>query len=340
MILATTQRALGLVLMTVVLLGFIVYVFVNLRRARPELGSEIELAPNKKPYFDDEGLEGHRLDRYLSVALLLLAVTAVGLPLYWLAEPGRQAGAVAEQQRIFAKRGGELYDANCSSCHGPGGVGGVRPHILTRPDGEFIAQVNWKAPALNNVLLKYTRKDVTWVLDHGRPFSPMQPWSVVGGGAMNAQQIQNIIDYLESVQLTVDEAKAEIQAGVDQALQNGAKSEGEALFNNPAAEGSYSCARCHTQGWSYDQPTEAGTGAYGPSLVGSGDKFADQEQYIKFISEGCVEGKVYRPAGECKSGQMPGFGQILTEDQIRAIVEYESSLTGNEPSPTVTAGAQ
>ena len=48
---------------------------------------------NRKPYLADEELEGQKLDRTLTFGLLGLFVVAVGLPLYWLAEPGRQDGA-------------------------------------------------------------------------------------------------------------------------------------------------------------------------------------------------------------------------------------------------------
>ena len=77
---ASVQRSIGLVLAWLTFVGFAVYLFVNMRRAKPELGSETELAPNRKAYFADEELEGPRLDRFLSMALVLLAVVAVGLP--------------------------------------------------------------------------------------------------------------------------------------------------------------------------------------------------------------------------------------------------------------------
>ena len=58
-------------------------------------------------------------------------------------------------------------------------------------------QVNWKAPALNTVLLRYSREEVRYILTYGRPFSPMPAWGVKGGGPLNDQQLQNLIDYLE-----------------------------------------------------------------------------------------------------------------------------------------------
>ena len=50
-----------------------------------------------------------KLDRSLMTALCLLVLCAVAVPLYWLNEPGRQAGAVAQYDRVFASRGEKLF---------------------------------------------------------------------------------------------------------------------------------------------------------------------------------------------------------------------------------------
>ena len=58
MILATsTQRAFGFVILAVVAIGFVVWFFANLRAGRDEVGSEIELAPNRSPQLTDDELE-------------------------------------------------------------------------------------------------------------------------------------------------------------------------------------------------------------------------------------------------------------------------------------------
>ena len=77
-------------------IGFVTYAIINVRAGRAEVSSEIELAPNRKPYYDDEALEGPRLTRALGTGFVLMAITAIGLPLYWLNEPGRQSGADRE----------------------------------------------------------------------------------------------------------------------------------------------------------------------------------------------------------------------------------------------------
>ena len=68
--------------------------------------------------------------------------------------------------------------------------------------------VNWRVPALNTVLLRFSREEVTYIITYGRPFSPMPAWGVAGGGALNDQQVQNLVDYLESIQISPDAGAA------------------------------------------------------------------------------------------------------------------------------------
>lgn len=369
----TTQRIIGLVVAWVTLIAVAVYAFVNIRKAKPEVGNEVDLAPNRKPYYSDEELEGPRLDRYLTMALVLLGIVALGLPLYWLAEPGRQSGQIDRFEAVFASRGENLYNANCSSCHGQGGGGGVASYVLQDREGDFIANVSWKAPQLSTALLRFERDEIQYVLDHGRAFSPMQPWSTVGGGAMNTQQIKNLIDYLSSVKLSTEEAQDEVRAGlvarltkerellVDESKKASvaaevkkafddndsdlkalialgeAKSEreaslrlGELLFSLDTGSGGYSCARCHTAGWSYDRPSETGAGAFGPKLWNVDDKFTNVDQLSQFLGEGCEMGKLYGRQSQCKSGQMPGFGEFFTAEQLDAVAAYVATLDGSQ----------
>ena len=96
----------------------------NAKATRKELGSEIELAANRKPYFDDEELEGRRLELVQFIGVLLLVVIVIGLPLYWVFEPSRQAGAREAADDFLIGRGARLFAPtaeggyNCAGCHG------------------------------------------------------------------------------------------------------------------------------------------------------------------------------------------------------------------------------
>ena len=403
MLATATQTAIGWILVLLAFVIAIVFAIVNVRQAKPEVGSEIELAPNRKPYLSDDELEGRKLDRTLSLGLLGLFIIGLGLPLYWLAEPGRQEGAAERIHEEFVTRGAAMFDVtanggyNCAFCHGTEGVGGVTPYTITDSQGRFVKQVNWKGPALNTVLLRYSRDEVRYILTYGRPFSPMPAWGTRGGGPLTDQKLQELIDYLATIQLTPQESQKQVTtqlaammkrrdptcvAALTEQAKDGLskdqlekfdatkvdtqscppmyKTEGEALFNmgydDGFAGGAYSCGRCHTQGWSYGEKAPDGTGAFGPALTnvirqfpGATTGAADQ---TSFVCKGSDQGQRYGQNGQ-GTGRMPGFcivpgykidlsngevgvpakddgtveeGAMMTEDQVRAIVEYERSL--------------
>ena len=341
----TTQRAFGFVILAVVAIGFIVWFFANLRSAQKEIGSEIELAANRKEYLTDDELEGRKLNLALFSALGLLAVIAVALPLYWLAEPGRQKGAVESSQEEFVARGLDTYEngAQCVNCHGGAGVGGVANFVINDQNGQFVAQVQWTAPALNNVLYRYNEDQVRYILDYGRPGTPMAAWGADGGGPLTTQQIDNVIDYLWSIQLKPKQLRTEVDdvvKGIDPELYarmlevrksnqdvvpNGTVEAvnanrlsradelklGEILFNNQSlAQGSFSCARCHVAGANYGKAWEPFErleyGSFGPNLIGV-ENAATEQQHFNLVWNGMDSGKLYfsRKQG---NPQMPGFG--------------------------------
>ena len=184
-------------------------------------------------------------------------------------------------------------------------------------------------PALNTVLLRFTPDTVRDIITYGRSNTPMPAWGINGGGPMNAQQIDALVDYIQSIQLTPAQAK-------QQAAQYG--NNGQAIFN------AY-CARCHTKGYSYGQPDVPAGGAYGPNLT-NGDElrqFPLVKDQIAFITVGAEYGKPYgvRGIGQMAAanridpetlgaagpgGGMPMFGHMLTASQIEAVVNYERGL--------------
>ncbi len=371
---ASTQRTIGWVLAIVVMVGFVAYLLFSFRIGKRELGSEVELAANRKPYLDDDELETFRLDRALVWSLVTLTAVSMILPVYWLMEPTRQENAIVDWVHRFEKRGASNFEEACSSCHGPDGVGGVAAFTLVDAEGAFVAQVEWKAPALTTVLSQFDEAEVRHILNYGRPGTPMPAWGLPGGGPMTTQQVEQLIVYLRSIQLDQRATTAQIDAGIvagartivtaayaelTDAVDIEAAAEawlarasdptsadylryGELIFNNPAAQGANSCARCHTPGFSFGAADEDSTAALletwprlvesgiltgwqpaqghvGPSLEGVETHFPTAARQEEFVRVGSEVGVGFGNA-RSGTGMMPGFGGRVDPD----VVDYDT----------------
>jgi mono/diheme cytochrome c family protein len=317
----------------IALIVFLVVAILGTRRRTPAP------PPNLTPYYDDETMEGPKLERFLGAAVIFSAILAAALPAYWLLEPGRQkkmdkdflADSVERGMFRFAKAGtvppSEVLNLECARCHGAKAEGGAATFLLqpSQP-GELAKTVSWTAPSLNDVLLRFSRDEVTQIITYGRPGTPMPAWGLAGGGPLPDQPIEDLVNYLQSLQLSPEEAMKRNTAKADQILKdNPGISEGQALFMA-------ACARCHTKGWSYGQPqVMGGGGAFGPNLTNGVTlrQFAPLAggvaKHVEFVTTGSDFQKPYGTQG-IGSGRMPGFGQELSARQIDEIVIYERTL--------------
>ena len=340
----STQQRLGIAVVAIMLVGWAAYLLLHLGRTGGGAGSEIELALNRRPYLDDEGLEGPRLDRVLIWSAALIGIVAIGLPLYWVLEPSRQAGAVKGFDKRAAARGfvlfqptdspipeGNIGHFGCAGCHGAKGEGGVTKYVITDYLGRS-RSVQWQVPALDTIFKRFGEPEgaiagdptaeISSIITYGRANTPMPAWGIAGGGPMNAQQVSDLVAYIKSIQISDAEAIKRSNAQAETLAKSMGKGamDGEVLFN-------VNCARCHTKGWAYGEPEVTGGGAFGPNLT-HGDavrQFPDLEDQLDFIMTGSDFGKAYGTRG-VGTGRMPGFSKMLTPEQIRAIVEYERSL--------------
>jgi mono/diheme cytochrome c family protein len=139
-------------------------------------------------------------------------------------------------------------------------------------------------------------------------------------------------------QLAVDGGIVAVERSREFEQQIANASQGELLFD-------VNCARCHTKGWSYNDPTKpgipppapVGSGAFGPSLRGGSvlEQFpglpADDtstpgfQSQFTWVADGVEARKGYGVRG-ISSGRMPHFSEILTKAQINAIIRFERNL--------------
>ena len=353
---ATTERSIAMVLLAVVVVGWAIYVFVNIRQSKKELGSEIELAANRGSLPSDDELEGPRLEKAQAFGVLMLLIIALVLPIYWLREGGRRSGAETGFSERAADRGAvRAVELGCIDCHGSD-LNGNNFAPVTLDIGNqfsdqesFVVNTTWRAPALNTVFQRFDTgasslsevEEVRKIVVFGR--GTMPAWGLEGGGPLNEQSVDDLVAWLWRERLTDEEAQARaVTAKAEAIAAEPDKSEGQVLFE-------LHCARCHTPRWPGRGearlpngggtvevlPGPAGAGRYGPALnsVGLEQLFPDPEDQVAFVATGAADTVGYG-AQNTRLGNygMPGFSSILTEDEIRAIVDYERSLDPTEQS--------
>ncbi|MDH5504696.1 MAG: cytochrome c [Acidimicrobiia bacterium] len=200
-----------IVVAALVAIGWLAFLVANGMRGR----SHDAVAPNLSLYKTDDELENRRLDRVLGVAVILSAFLAVSLPVYYLGERNRQAGFEVEFEDVAIERGHHhVEEFACASCHGEGLVGGVASYV----DARSGVTVSWAAPSLNDIFLRYDRDEVRFWLVYGRANSPMPAWGAAGNGPMNDAQIEETLDYLESIQVNQADAVARADALITAAI--------------------------------------------------------------------------------------------------------------------------
>ena len=203
----------------------------------PDLGGAVAEAraakratpANLTPFLPDEDLESRRLERVQGWALLFAAVVAVALPLYWLHEPTRQdrvdqllrrergrprRGAVREPDDADVRRRGVAAVRELPRRRRAAAASRRSRSTASRSSGRrrrstpsCCASTRTRRASTPTLRSRRTVCDVTDIITYGRPGTPMQAWGVDGGGPKNDQSIQDLVAYIESIQLTPEQAQ-------------------------------------------------------------------------------------------------------------------------------------
>ena len=300
---------------------------------RRHLGIPMALRPAES----DEKLEGPRLERILVWGVISTFSLAIFIPAYWLPERDRHAHFEERFAEESIHRGGFIYQTppeleedieavefkaleeeialgqNCAFCHGGNAQGGPVPNGFVNPvDGET---VQYNAPPLDNVFQRWDEEVIRFTIERGRPGTPMPAWGVAYGGPMTEQAVSDVINYL----------KAEFPANSEPPAELSESATGQEIFEAR-------CAVCHGP---EGQGKEDDSLWYQGMALWDGDvTHLDEDLHFTTI----VNGRrfAFMPAfGEAPAQGIPVPLYPLTEDQIRAVIEYERSLGGpstEEPS--------
>lgn len=207
--------ALVLTLAVVLLLGWMAYLFVNTRRKRAAANEAAP--PNLSQPMSDDELENAKLTRVLRAALFGSILLAIAMPWYALNEPDRQAEAAEMIVEEDVATGAHWYGIDgfqCVNCHGPSAGGGAAPSVEARSG----VSTSWRVPSLNDIFFRYTEDEVMHWIVYGRDGTPMPANGLAGGGAMTVQEVDQVMAYLKSIQISQQEAFAQAESATSLAL--------------------------------------------------------------------------------------------------------------------------
>jgi mono/diheme cytochrome c family protein len=279
-----------------------------------------------RPAEPDEVLEGPRLERILTAGLVSTLALAVFIPAYWLPESERNQHFVDRFQEESEHRGKFIYavpppleediDAiafkeleeeialgqGCAFCHGGDGGGGAVPTGFVDPRTE--ERVEYQAPPLNNVFQRWDEEVIRFTIERGRPGTPMPAWGVEYGGPMTEQAVTDVIEFLKT--FPDNSAPPELAADAS----------GQEIFEAR-------CAVCHGP---EGQGKEDDALWYQGMALWQGDVLHMNENlHLSTVING--RRFAFMPAfGEAPPQGIPVPTYPLTEEQIKAVVEYERTL--------------
>jgi hypothetical protein len=180
-------------------------VLTGMRRQRTP--AELDIPKGMKPGPADPDLENRLLVRHYMWGLALVVALAIWVPVYWLQEPSQnktdtQTALAQSIQRghLTTLPGTQLNPLgfNCQRCHGPGLHGGRNVYNGT------VVQVPNLQTVCGGVKYQHAQihslQDVVQTISEGRPGTDMPSWSVRFAGAMDDQQINDLVNYILSIQ--------------------------------------------------------------------------------------------------------------------------------------------
>ncbi len=336
---------------------------VRARRPRRP-GGILGIPPALRPGDPDEVLEGSRLERMLAAGLIATLATAIFIPAYWLGERPRQENFSERFEEESLERGALILQAppelpedadpqefresehalalgmGCETCHGKVYVDDPDTPEDESAESLLGGQVEWtdpttgetvnyNAPPLQNVFTRWDEEIVRITIERGRPGTPMPTWGVEFGGPMTQQMVDDVIAYLKS--LPGNNEPPEISEGCENPSKQDYLSCGQEIFE-------VRCAVCHgpqaegkeDEGVKDDPKTKDVETAYptwwpGLALWKGDVKHLDKKLHLKTVREG--RRFWWMPQfSEAPPQGIPVPPYPLTDDQIKAVVEYERSL--------------
>ncbi len=135
------------------------------------------------PPFEPEWLD-RSLNRYLAAGLVFMALLLIGFVTYRVREPDLRRAATRAQTTSYTDIGRRTFAASCAQCHGKHATGGG------------------SGPTLNSTQFLKSTSDaqIAALIAGGVSGTEMPAWSLDYGGTLTAEQVQQVVTYLRSLE--------------------------------------------------------------------------------------------------------------------------------------------
>jgi mono/diheme cytochrome c family protein len=184
------------------IVGFAV-LFALRNRSR---GRRPEVPAGMRPGPSDQALETPQLLKLQGWGVVLVTFFVLWFPVMWLLEPGRnlqQEEALRTDSVVRGEKAVHLFSeenqlgVGCVRCHGNELKGGIINTLDAQGNPTYAYPPNLTTvcggPAYNHAAI-YSTADIYQVISEGR--NAMPSWSIRYAGALDDQQIQDIVLYL------------------------------------------------------------------------------------------------------------------------------------------------
>jgi mono/diheme cytochrome c family protein len=172
-----------------------------LRGRRRRRGPDIP--PVMRPGPSDADLETPLLQKLQGWGVVLVAFFVIWIPIVWLQEPDQnltQERALLTDSIARGAREVQLFSEDnqlgvgCVRCHGPELRGGT---VIPNGTNPTTGQPQYGYPLnLTTVCSRLTPDEIRTTIEQGRIAQGMPSWSIRFAGALDDQQITDLIDYL------------------------------------------------------------------------------------------------------------------------------------------------
>jgi hypothetical protein len=203
----STGRAILIGVASGVVLALIAVAAIAGVRRRPRPKAELDIPNAMRPGPSDPDLERPILEKLYVWGALLVLFMSIWVPVVWLREPTANTQDTENFLDESVHRGylttlpgneANQLGFNCERCHGPGLRGGqnvFNQRVVPVPNLQTVCG----GAAFGHPLIK-SLQDVVDTIAQGRTGTDMPSWSVLFAGAMDDQQINDVVNYLLSIQ--------------------------------------------------------------------------------------------------------------------------------------------